>query len=78
LREEVRFEVSDRGPGIEAEHLPAIFDLYWQGHRGDLIGAGVGLAIAKAIVEAHDGRIWAESTPGLGSTFSFTLPLARD
>ncbi|HKP77166.1 MAG TPA: GAF domain-containing sensor histidine kinase, partial [Longimicrobiaceae bacterium] len=72
----VRFWVRDTGPGIDAEHLPRLFDRFWQGRHGDAQGLGLGLAIAKAIVDAHGGRIWAESTPGQGSTFCFTLPVA--
>ena len=72
----VRFWVRDSGPGIEREHLPRLFDRFWQARRGGRAGAGLGLAIAKTIVEAHGGQIWAESTPGEGSTFHFTLPVA--
>jgi signal transduction histidine kinase len=76
--ESVRFSVSDTGPGIEPEHLTQLFQPFWQARRGGSDGAGLGLAIAKGIVEAHGGRIWAESTAGRGTTFSFTLPLAQD
>jgi PAS domain S-box-containing protein len=72
----VRFWVRDTGPGIEREHLPRLFDRFWQARRGGKAGAGLGLAIARSIVEAHGGQIWAESTPGEGSTFHFTLPVA--
>ncbi|MGH2634456.1 MAG: PAS domain-containing sensor histidine kinase, partial [Tepidiformaceae bacterium] len=64
--------VTDTGPGIPAEHLIHIFDRYWQLSGGDR-GVGLGLPIAKAIVEAHGGRIWAESVEGEGATFHFTL-----
>jgi PAS domain S-box-containing protein len=73
--DEVCFSVSDTGVGIPAEHLPHVFDRFWQARRSDRRGAGQGLPIARGIVEAHGGRIWAESTPGQGSTFRFTLPL---
>jgi signal transduction histidine kinase len=73
---EVRFTVSDTGTGIPAEQLPHIFGRYWQGTRGDRRGIGLGLAIAKGIVEAHRGRIWVESQVGVGSEFIFTLPVA--
>ncbi|MFN2564353.1 MAG: PAS domain-containing protein [Gemmatimonadaceae bacterium] len=73
--EEVVFSVSDTGPGIPSEQLPHVFDRYWQGARGDRRGAGLGLAIAKGIVEAHGGRIWVESVAGNGSTFRFTVPV---
>ncbi|HEX8210211.1 MAG TPA: ATP-binding protein [Longimicrobium sp.] len=70
----VRFTVADTGTGIAPEHLPHLFDRYWQVRRGEKEGLGLGLAIAKGIVEAHGGRIWAESVPGEGATFHFTLP----
>jgi PAS domain S-box-containing protein len=73
---EVVFRVMDTGPGISPDHLPRVFDRFWQERRADHRGTGLGLAIAKGIVEAHGGRIWAESVPGQGSTFCFTLPLA--
>jgi signal transduction histidine kinase len=72
---ELRVAVADSGPGIPAEQLPHIFGQFWQGARTDRRGIGLGLAIAKGIVEAHRGRIWVESTLGSGSTFYFTLPL---
>lgn len=75
--DEVRFSVSDSGPGIGADDLTHLFDRFWQASRRDRRGAGLGLSIAKGIVEAHGGRIWAESALGEGSTFSFTLPVAR-
>jgi signal transduction histidine kinase len=73
---EVRFAVIDTGPGIPAEQLPHIFGRFWQAKSSDRRGIGLGLAIAKGIVEAHSGRIWVESSVGLGSTFYFTLPVA--
>ncbi|HYR08413.1 MAG TPA: ATP-binding protein, partial [Longimicrobium sp.] len=73
---EMLFSVSDTGRGIEAEDLPRLFDRFWQAERTREGGAGLGLAIARGLVEAHGGRIWAESRPGEGSTFSFTLPHA--
>ena len=74
--EGVIISVLDNGKGIAPEHLPRVFDRYWQSSRTDRQGAGLGLAIAKGIVEAHGGRIWIESKPGEGTTASFTLPLA--
>jgi PAS domain S-box-containing protein len=73
---EVRFAVSDTGPGIPDEHLPHIFDRFWRAQRARRGGAGLGLAIARGIVDAHGGTIWAESRVGEGSTFYFTLPRA--
>jgi signal transduction histidine kinase len=75
-RDSVRFEVQDTGSGIEQQHLNQIFDLFWQAKPTAHMGSGFGLAIAKAIVEQHGGRIWAESTPGLGTKFIFTVPQA--
>jgi len=74
IENEVRFGVIDTGPGIPAEQLPHIFGRFWQARTSDRRGIGLGLAIAKGIVEAHNGRIWVESHVGLGSTFYFTLP----
>jgi PAS domain S-box-containing protein len=73
---EVLFRVADTGPGIAAQDLPRLFERFWQARQTDRRGAGLGLAIAKGIVEAHGGRIWVESTPGRGSTFFFTIPTA--
>jgi signal transduction histidine kinase len=74
--QEVVFRVADTGRGIAAENLPLVFDRFWQ-NRAGRGGAGLGLAIAKGIVEAHGGRIWVESTPGRGSTFFFSIPTAH-
>ncbi|WP_224362559.1 sensor histidine kinase [Hyalangium versicolor] len=71
---EIRLYVRDTGKGIAPEQLPYVFDRYWQAKDAASRGTGLGLAIAKGLVEAHGGHIWAESTPGLGSTFSFSLP----
>jgi signal transduction histidine kinase len=72
---EVEFAVRDSGPGISEEHRRHVFDRYWQAQRGDRLGAGLGLAIAKAIVEAHGGRIWVDAAAKSGgSVFRFTLP----
>src|SRR5690606_22691578 len=72
--EGVRFSVSDTGRGISAEDFPNLFRPFWQAQGGGLDGAGLGLMIARGIVEAHGGTIRAESTPGQGSTFTFTIP----
>jgi PAS domain S-box-containing protein len=68
--------VSDDGPGIPRENLSKVFDRYWQSEETKRAGVGLGLAIAKGIVEAHGGKIWVDSELGKGSCFSFTLPLA--
>ena len=73
---EVRFSVADTGPGIPPEQIPHIFGRFWQAHRADPRGIGLGLSIAKGIVDAHGGRIWVESVFGEGSTFHFTVPEA--
>jgi signal transduction histidine kinase len=73
------FSVADTGPGIAPENQPRVFDRYWQANNGARArGAGLGLSIAKGIVEAHGGRIWLESELGKGSRFSFTVPRATD
>ena len=69
-----RFCVRDTGAGIAADQVPHIFGRFWQARRTDRRGLGLGLAIAKGIVEAHGGRIWVESTLGSGSDFLFTIP----
>jgi signal transduction histidine kinase len=74
----VRFEVSDRGPGIPREYQQAVFEKYFRMPGTTSGGAGLGLFIAKEIVEAHGGRIGIDSSPGQGSTFWFTLPLASE
>ncbi|HEX3765623.1 MAG TPA: ATP-binding protein, partial [Kofleriaceae bacterium] len=71
----VRVSVSDTGYGIPEGQLARVFERYWRGDAASH-GAGLGLYIARALVDAHGGRIWVESTPGAGSAFHFTLPLA--
>ena len=73
---EVRFSVRDTGQGISEEELPRVFDRFWQAQRMNRAGIGLGLCIAKGLVEAHGGRLWLESKLGAGTTFFFTLPLA--
>ncbi len=74
----VRFSVSDTGPGIPPEYLQSIFQPFWQARAGGKEGAGLGLTISRGIVEAHGGRIWAESGGGRGTTFHFCIPLLTD
>lgn len=70
-------QVCDNGPGIPAEELPRVFERFYRGANArDRLGAGLGLTIARQLVEAQGGHIWVESTPGQGSVFSFTLPAA--
>ncbi len=82
-RDIVEIAVSDSGEGIAPENLPHIFDRFWRADparaRGGPWGAssGLGLSVAQSLVEAQGGRIWANSQPGEGSTFRFTLPLAQ-
>ena len=73
---ELFVSVADQGPGIAPEDRVRIFDRYWRGRNAEAAGAGLGLAIAKGLVEAHGGRIWVESETGHGATFVFALPLA--
>jgi signal transduction histidine kinase len=74
---EACFAVVDTGPGIAPDALPHIFGRFWQGKRSDRRGIGLGLTIAKGIVEAHGGKIWVESQLGAGSSFYFTVPVAN-
>jgi PAS domain S-box-containing protein len=69
--------VADQGSGLTPEHAERVFDRYWRAPEAKHQGSGLGLYIAKAIVEAHGGRIWVESTPGQGAEFHFTLPVAE-
>ena len=71
---EAVFEVADDGPGISSADQAHLFDKYWQARATDRRGVGLGLAISKGIVEAHGGRLWVESEPGLGSRFYFVIP----
>lgn len=73
----VQVSVRDSGPGIPPENLKQIFEAFWQAPRTARLGAGLGLAISRGIVQLHDGRIWAESREGEGSTFFFTIPTAH-
>jgi signal transduction histidine kinase len=73
---QVRVWISDDGPGIAAEQVPRVFDRFWQANRSGSRGAGLGLAIAKSIVDAHGGQIGVHSQLGEGSTFFCWLPCA--
>jgi len=72
--DEIVFIVRDSGEGIPKEHLPHVFDRYWTVKEGNPTGTGLGLYITQGIVEAHGGQIVAESEPGQGSEFRFTVP----
>ncbi|HEX2922781.1 MAG TPA: HAMP domain-containing sensor histidine kinase, partial [Chloroflexota bacterium] len=76
---EVELSVSDRGKGIPPEELPRLFEQYYRGGAGreQRDSLGLGLYIASRLVEAHNGRMWVESRVGEGSTFRFTLPVAK-
>lgn len=71
----VQCAIADTGSGIPPEDLPRIFGEFWQSKRGDHRGVGLGLAIARGIVEAHGGSIGVRSEVGRGSVFSFSLPV---
>lgn len=75
----LRATVCDTGPGIPAEHLPNVFEHFYRTDRArsrPVGGSGIGLAVVKQLVEAHGGRVWAESPPGQGAIFHLTLPTA--
>jgi signal transduction histidine kinase len=75
----VDVHVADTGPGIPPEHLPRLFERFYRADPARSQkegGTGIGLAIARSVVEAHGGRIWADSSPGQGSVFTFELPVA--
>jgi two-component system sensor histidine kinase KdpD len=71
--------VADRGPGVDEDERVRIFDKFFRGRRNRFAtqGTGMGLAIAKGIVEAHGGKLWVTSEPGQGSVFSFSLPVYK-
>jgi two-component system, NtrC family, sensor histidine kinase KinB len=70
----VRVSVADTGPGIAAEYQQDIFEEYFQVSNGPSAGMGLGLAIAKKTISAHQGKVWVDSRVGQGSSFSFVLP----
>lgn len=71
------FTVRDSGPGISREDLPHVFDRFWQAKKAGKHSIGLGLSIAKAIVDAHGGRIWAESSVNEGAIFHFLIPVSH-
>jgi signal transduction histidine kinase len=71
----VKISITDTGPGIATEHLPHVFDQFWQAKDTSHLGTGLGLFISRGIVEGHGGRIWGESAVGRGTTFHFTVPV---
>lgn len=75
--DELRFSISDTGTGIPGDMLEAVFERFWQVGKNDRRGVGLGLYISRCIVEAHGGRIWAESTLGEGCRFFLTLPSSK-
>jgi len=77
---ELIVSVTDRGPGISTEEQAHIFDRYYRGQHGSAhtTGMGLGLPIARQVIEAHGGRMWVQSRLGEGTTVSFTLPLAAE
>lgn len=74
--DELRFSISDSGSGIPSNMLEAVFERFWQAGKNDRRGVGLGLYISRCVVDAHGGKIWADSTLGEGSTFYFTVPRA--
>ena len=75
---DVQVSVTNRGAGISSEDLPRLFTRFQRARGGQAArrpGIGLGLYIARGLVEAHGGRIWVESTPGETTTFRFTLPI---
>ena len=72
----VTVSVEDQGSGIDPHDMPHVFDRFYRGSDAAkrTKGAGLGLYLVKAIVEAHSGRVWVESAPERGSIFMFTLP----
>jgi len=75
---DILFEIRDTGIGIPEDKLQKIFEEFYQAEGGKYGGTGLGLSIAKRMIEAHGGRIWAESSPGKGSAFFFTLPAFKE
>jgi signal transduction histidine kinase len=74
----VEIAVADTGPGIAPDDIERIFEEFDQGSGAHVDGTGLGLPLSRKFVELHGGRLWAESTPGAGSTFRFTLPVEQE
>ncbi len=80
-KDKIITEIKDTGIGIAKKHLPYIFDKFYQANTAlsrEQGGTGLGLYIAKSIIELHGGKIWVKSKEGKGTTFSFTLPISKD
>lgn len=75
---EILASVVDTGIEIPAAYIPKLFDRFWQPEKTSGPGSGLGLSIAKGIVEAHGGRIWVKSEVDKGSSFFFTVPIATE
>ncbi|MGZ5420329.1 MAG: sensor histidine kinase, partial [Solirubrobacterales bacterium] len=76
----VAIEVSDEGQGMSAEELEHVFERFWRADSSETArvgGSGLGLAIVRSLVELHGGTISADSTPGVGTSFRFTLPVSK-
>ena len=74
IGDRLEFAVADTGIGIPPEHQPRLFERFYRAAKMSYGGLGLGLYITRDIVERHGGRIWADSTPGKGSTFHVVLP----
>jgi two-component system, OmpR family, sensor histidine kinase BaeS len=78
VNQSIQVSVCDSGTGLSDQDLKHVFDRFYradEARTGDDTGAGLGLSIAKALIEAHGGTIWAENTPEGGACFAFTLPI---
>lgn len=74
----VMVKIADRGPGLDPKDMEKIFDRFYQGQKPEMKGVGLGLALCKSVIQAHDGRIWAVNRKGGGAVFCFTLPIAAE